>query len=63
MSDPSSTFDFRPMRVDEWDRVAKLIHESTNAWYMANGKNPIFTGPPSMPDFFEVYEALDPGHT
>lgn len=63
MSDSSSTFDFRPMRVDEWDRVAKLIHESTNAWYMANGKNPIFMGPPSDARLFcEVYEALDPGH-
>ena len=62
MTLPCSTFDFRSMRMDEWDRVAKLIHESTNAWYSANGKNPIFKGPPSDARLFcEVYEALDPG--
>ena len=51
------------MRRDEWEDVAELIHESTNAWYVANGKKPIFNGPPSDAMLFcEVYEALDPGH-
>ena len=50
------------METDEWNEVAKLIHESTNSWYVANGKNPIFNGPPSDALLFcEVYEALDPG--
>lgn len=58
-----SVFDIRPMRRDEWEDVAELIHESTNAWYVANGKKPIFNGPPSDAMLFcEVYEALDPGH-
>ena len=50
------------METDEWNEVAELIHESTNSWYVANGKNPIFNGPPSDALLFcEVYEALDPG--
>ena len=50
------------METDEWNEVAELIHESTNSWYVANGKNPIFKGPPSDALLFcEVYEALDPG--
>ncbi len=63
MTDQRSVFDIRPMRRDEWEDVAELIHESTNAWYVANGKKPIFNGPPSDAMLFcEVYEALDPGH-
>ncbi|HBJ61160.1 MAG TPA: N-acetyltransferase [Opitutae bacterium] len=62
MTDQRSVFDIRPMRRDEWEDVAELIHESTNAWYVANGKKPIFNGPPSDAMLFcEVYEALDPG--
>ena len=63
MTDQRSVFDIRPMRRDEWEDVAELIHESTNAWYVANGKKPIFNGPPSDAMLFcEVYEALDPSH-
>jgi GNAT superfamily N-acetyltransferase len=55
-------FELRPMRKDEWNEVAELIHDSTNSWYMGNGKKPIFTGPVSDARLFcEVYEALDPG--
>ena len=62
MANPSPVFELRPMKTDEWDVVAELIHESTNSWYVANGKNPIFTGPTSDARLFcEVYEALDPG--
>ena len=62
MANPSSAFELRPMKTDEWDVVAELIHESTNSWYVASGKNPIFTGPTSDARLFcEVYEALDPG--
>ena len=58
-----SVFDIRHMRMDEWEDVAELIHESTNAWYVANGKNAIFNGPPTDAMLFcEVYEALDPSH-
>ena len=62
MSGTPPNFEFRPMRDDEWDLVAELIHESTNSWYEANGKGAIFSGPPSDARLFcEVYEALDPG--
>jgi len=62
MANPSPAFELRPMKTDEWDAVAELIHESTNSWYVANGKNPIFTGPTSDARLFcEVYESLDPG--
>lgn len=62
MTQHAPTFELRPMKMDEWDAVAKLIHESTNSWYVANGKNPIFTGPTCDARLFcEVYEALDPG--
>jgi GNAT superfamily N-acetyltransferase len=62
MANPTPAFELRPMKTDEWDQVAELIHESTNSWYVASGKNPIFTGPTSDARLFcEVYEALDPG--
>ena len=62
MTHLAPTFELRPMKMSEWDAVAELIHESTNSWYVANGKNPIFTGPTSDARLFcEVYEALDPG--
>ncbi|RCS54132.1 GNAT family N-acetyltransferase [Bremerella cremea] len=52
----------RAMRSDDWDEVAALIFHSTNAWYQANGKPPIFQGETSAARLFcEVYEALDPG--
>jgi GNAT superfamily N-acetyltransferase len=44
------------------ERVAALIHASTNGWYQAHGRPPIFAGPPAdCARIFEVYEALDPG--
>ena len=50
------------MLQDEWQDVAELIHHSTNSWYVANGKDPIFKGPPSDALIFcKVYEDLDPG--
>ena len=50
------------MQPDQWDAVAALIYDSTNAWYVANGKPAIFTGPRDSTRLFcEVYEALDPG--
>ena len=50
------------MRPNEQHDVASLIRESTNSWYEANGKAPIFTGDPSATMLFcDVYEALDPG--
>jgi GNAT superfamily N-acetyltransferase len=42
--------------------VAELIYVSTNAWYQANGRPPIFAGGPAATELFaDVYEALDPG--
>ena len=42
--------------------VAALIHGSTNGWYTAQGRNPVFAGPPADCElFFDVYERLDPG--
>ena len=50
------------MRPNEQHDVARLIRESTNCWYEANGKAPIFTGESSSTMLFcDVYEALDPG--
>ena len=57
-----SHYEFRTMRPNEQHDVASLIRESTNSWYEANGKAPIFTGDPSATMLFcDVYEALDPG--
>ena len=40
--------------------MPELIHHS-NSWYVANGKDPIFKGPPSDALIFcKVYEDLDP---
>ena len=50
------------MQPNEQHDVARLIRESTNCWYEANGKAPIFTGELSSTMLFcDVYEALDPG--
>ena len=50
------------MLNDEWQNVAEIIHHSTNSWYLANGKDAIFKGPPSDALLFcQVYEDLDPG--
>ena len=53
----------RKLRQDEWDRVAELIHSSTNEWYEQNLNKSIFPAddPSSCRSFPEVYEALDPG--
>lgn len=52
----------RPMKADDREAVAELIHVSTNYWYEANGRGPIFGGGPELTRlFFDVYEALDPG--
>lgn len=46
----------------DWDGIAELIYLSTNFWYQANGKPPIFRGDPlSTRLFCEVYESIDPG--
>jgi len=58
----NSPLKYRSMRRDEWQKVAELIHVSTNSWYIANGKEPIFKGPQTDALLFcEVYEDLDPG--
>ena len=58
MPDPT----LRPMRPDEWPAVARLIHDSTNAWYRKNRGFDIFTaGADSCLLFPQTYEALDPG--
>ena len=58
----NSPLKYRSMRTDEWQKVAELIHDSTNSWYIASGKEPIFKGPPTDALLFcEVYEDLDPG--
>ena len=60
MPKTADKYELRPMKTDEWNEVAELIHGSTNSWYVANGKNPIFNGPASDALLFcEVYEALD----
>ena len=55
-------FDIHPLQNDQWDQVAQLIHDSTNAWYLGQGRPAIFTaGPAATRLFCEVYESLDPG--
>lgn len=52
----------RPLRNDEWDVIATLIHQSTNAWYRKNLNRDIFGPDPLACRVFpEVYESLDPG--
>lgn len=42
--------------------VAALVHASTNGWYTAQGRAPVFAGAPADCElFFDVYERLDPG--
>ncbi|NQT86036.1 N-acetyltransferase, partial [bacterium] len=56
------SIELRAMRRDEWGAVAELIYDSTNAWYVANGRSAIFSGPKSHCELFcQVYETLDPG--
>lgn len=58
----STNYQITAMQADDWAEVAELIRISTNQWYEANGKPPIFTGDPAATRLFcEVYEALDPG--
>jgi GNAT superfamily N-acetyltransferase len=55
-------FTLRTLQPDERPEVADLIHFSTNYWYQAGGKSPIFTGDPAACELFpRVYESLDPG--
>lgn len=52
----------RELRQDEWDAVARLIFDSTNAWYARNLNREVFTGDAMACRLFpEVYERLDPG--
>lgn len=55
-------YQIRPLRPDEWDNLAVLIHRSTNSWYRKNLNREIFGPDPLACRIFpEVYEALDPG--
>lgn len=57
-----ATIRLRTMGVDDWPAVAALIYDSTNAWYQAHGRPPIFSGPKDNAKLFcSVYEQLDPG--
>ncbi|GAB4460130.1 MAG: hypothetical protein OHK0029_23630 [Armatimonadaceae bacterium] len=59
---PPTPFALRHLTRDDWREVAELIHLSTNYWYQANGKPPVFTGDPSACEIFcATYESLDPG--
>jgi GNAT superfamily N-acetyltransferase len=47
---------------DDQDDIADLICISTNYWYRASGKPPIFQrGPETCRVFWDIYEAMDPG--
>ena len=57
-------FLLRRMEQNEWQEVADLIYESTNAWYMKNRGFKIFNGSrESTLLYCRVYETLDPGCT
>jgi len=54
--------EIRTMTTDQWPDVARLIHDSTNAWYLNHGMPACFAhGPESTLLFCQVYESLDPG--
>lgn len=58
----ASSYLIRPLRPDEWDEIATLIHHSTNSWYRKNLNREIFgPAPLACRVFPETYEALDPG--
>lgn len=58
-----TSFHIRPLRPDEWNEVAALIHHSTNSWYRTNLNREVFGPDPLACRIFpEVYEALDPGY-
>ncbi len=58
MADPV----LRVMRPGEEPEVAALIHFSTNAWYVKNGRPPVFQcRPEDCLLFTDVYGDLDPG--
>ena len=60
MVDMEDKFLISNMKGNEQKEVAELIHHSTNSWYLNNGKEKIFCGPPEDTLLFcEVYEALD----
>lgn len=51
----------RSVTAADREAVAKLIHASTNHWYVSNGRPAIFRGDPlDAAVFFDVYQALDP---
>ena len=57
-----ANIELRAMGDEDWGEVASLIYDSTNAWYVARGRPPIFAGPKDGPILFcAVYEQLDPG--
>ena len=61
-TDNASSITLRAMAKEDWAEVAQLIHDSTNAWYVGNGKSEIFgCSLEDMQLFCSVYEALDPG--
>ncbi len=54
----------RRMKPEDWNEVAELIYDSTNAWYMKYRGFNLFTGPKtSTLVFCRTYEGLDPGWT
>ncbi|MCL2622132.1 MAG: GNAT family N-acetyltransferase [Planctomycetaceae bacterium] len=54
----------RRMEAKDWNEVAELVYDSTNAWYQKYRGFHIFTGPKtSTLVFCRTYEALDPGWT
>jgi GNAT superfamily N-acetyltransferase len=59
---PDSEFKIRTMHSSDFDEVAALIRDSTNAWYTASNKPAIFHKQGlSTRIYCEIYEALDPG--
>jgi len=56
------TLSLRPMEPADRAEIAELICLSTNSWYQAHGRPPVFpAGPEATEVFFDVYQALDPG--
>ncbi len=56
------SYSLRSSTAEDHAEIASLIYHSTNAWYEAHARPPIFTGEVTSANIFnEVYEMLDPG--
>ncbi|PHS00459.1 MAG: GNAT family N-acetyltransferase, partial [Blastopirellula sp.] len=57
------SMELRTITGEDFAAVGELIYDSTNAWYVASGRPPIFTGPKESTQLFcRVYDQIDSGN-